>query len=214
MSLIRRIKYGTRRKGRDKAYSRVRGKTVSAGGNSGLMVALVVLTIATIVNVVVGVRMGAKITGMKDGITAKYPVGFGYNTVYVTVDVKTAKVYGYEDGFIVTNLGDIEARTKPSEEIIAVYTDINGEIKRIEDINKDNSLPGVVKYVTDDYNDYSEDVEIIREEKDKALYKNYLEDIEILKGEEAKYRKVKALAVVLTLATMVVAAAYFGGKIR
>lgn len=111
---------------------------------------------------------------MKD-IQSNYDSELIENKVYTKIELKTANVVSYSNGMCDTDLGKIKC-DKPAGTVMIVFTDINGDLRPISDIDKLSNSS--VEYVCGDFRVPDNSI-VITSEKIKALYKYYLDDMAI-----------------------------------
>lgn len=134
------------------------------------------LIIVTILGISIGlfIQSSVNFNTSEKNIYNEFGPQFTDKKVFMTVDIKTATIQEFKPGIIETDIGSVEMDKRPKSTVLIVFTDLEGKLKPISDMEYSNEINAkTFEYVGSDYNPGS-GVTLIKSEYDRIRYKDYL----------------------------------------
>lgn len=170
-----------------------------------LAVTLIPIVMVSVITGIMCLAYSANIESLRHNLAEKYKESYTNKEVYVSTDIKTANITGYDNGYIKTDLGIVKSSKESTEQTIIDYKDIDNTLKNINEINKeDDKYHKYITYVTSDYNvDKSKSV-VISDDKGKLEYKAYINDMSEIKSSEDTLFTIRSICYFTLVAIMII----------
>lgn len=158
--------------------------------------------IITIILAVATITAWGSVSDLRATIDSEFGPKFTDRKVFMAVDIKTANISGFSGGVLETDLGVVKADEKPKSTVAIVFTDLNGDLRLISELEKSNSLTyKTFEYVGADYNPGSGST-LLTTEYDRLNYKEYTNVATELAGLESRFNFVLALLTICAIVSI------------